>query len=135
MNPVPFNGQSYQKQNGSGTSAQLLSMSRNKFRKILLFITYYLTKFDNVMYSSCWVIPKITSANLCKSIHDFITGFQLRIKKWFTKNICSDLLKSVSLAGPTMVGAKGLENFWIFKGSRLLENMLYQRILEKLRFR
>ena len=63
------------------------------------------------------------------------TGFQLRIKKWFVKNICSDLLSSVSPAGPTMVGAKGSENFWIFKGSRLLENILYQRILEKLRFR
>ena len=33
---------------------------------------YYLTKFDDVMQSTFWVIPKITSANLCKSAHDII---------------------------------------------------------------
>ena len=33
---------------------------------------YYLTKFDDVIYSSFWVIPKITSANLCKPINDII---------------------------------------------------------------
>ena len=68
-NPVPFNGKSYQKQNVSGTSAQSLSRSRNKFTKIPLFVIYYLTKFDDVMF---WVIPKIISANLCRSIHDII---------------------------------------------------------------
>ena len=31
-----------------------------------------MTNFDDVMWSSFWVIPKIKSANLCKSIHDFI---------------------------------------------------------------
>ena len=35
--PVPFNEKSYQKQKGSGTSAQSLSRSQNKFRKIPLF--------------------------------------------------------------------------------------------------
>ena len=48
-NPVPFNGQSYQKQKGSGTSDQLLFRSWNKFRRIPLFVIYYLTKFDDVM--------------------------------------------------------------------------------------
>ena len=72
LNPVPFIGQSYQKQKGSGTSAQSLSSSRNKFRKIPLFVMCYLTKFDDVMQNSFWVIPKITSANLCKSINDII---------------------------------------------------------------
>ena len=47
--PVPFNGKSYQNQKGSGTSAQSLSWSWNKFRKIPLFAIYYLTKFDDVM--------------------------------------------------------------------------------------
>ena len=47
-NPVPFNGQSYQKK-GSGTSNQLLFRLQNKFRKIPLFVIYYLTKFDDVM--------------------------------------------------------------------------------------
>ena len=37
-----------------------------------LYLLYYLTKFDDIMRSSFWVIPKITSANLCKSIHDII---------------------------------------------------------------
>ena len=42
---VRFNGQSYQKQEGSGTSDQPLSRLQNKFRKIPLFLKYYLTKF------------------------------------------------------------------------------------------
>ena len=29
-----------------------------------------MTKFDDVIQTSCWVISKITSANLCKPIHD-----------------------------------------------------------------
>ena len=48
-NPISFNGQSYQKQNGPGTSHQSLFRSQNKFRKILLFVIYYLTKFDDVL--------------------------------------------------------------------------------------
>ena len=71
-NSVPFNGQSNQKQKGSGTSDQLLFRLQNKFKKIFLFIIYYLTKFDDVMYSSFWVIPKITYASLCKSVHEII---------------------------------------------------------------
>ena len=71
-NIVPFNGQSHQKQKGPGSSDQSLFRSRNKFRKILLFVIYFLTKFDDVMYSRFWVIPKITSENLYKSIHDII---------------------------------------------------------------
>ena len=47
-NPVPFNGQSYQKQKGSGTSHQSLFRLQNKFRKIPLLVIYYLTKFDQV---------------------------------------------------------------------------------------
>ena len=31
---------------------------------------YYLTKFDDVKQSGFWDIPKIASANLCKSIQD-----------------------------------------------------------------
>ena len=65
-NPVPFNGHSCQKQKGSRTSDQL----PNKFKNILLFVIYYLTKFGDVMESSYWVIPKNKSANLCKSIDD-----------------------------------------------------------------
>ena len=34
---------------------------------------YYLTKFDDVIQSGFWVIPKITSANLCKPVHEIIT--------------------------------------------------------------
>ena len=39
LNPVPFNGQSYEKQKESGTSDQLLFRLQNKIRKIILFIT------------------------------------------------------------------------------------------------
>ena len=42
-NPVPFNGQIYQKQKGPGTSDQLLFRLRNNFRKIPLLVMYYLT--------------------------------------------------------------------------------------------
>ena len=49
LNPVPFNGQSYQKQNGPGTSDQSLFRLRSKFRKFSLLVTYYLTKFDHVI--------------------------------------------------------------------------------------
>ena len=46
--PVPFNGKTSKKQKGSGTSHQLLFRPQNKFRKIPLFVIYYLTKFDDV---------------------------------------------------------------------------------------
>ena len=48
-NPVPFNGQSYQKQKGPGTSDQSLFRLQNKFRKIPLLVIYYLTKFDDIV--------------------------------------------------------------------------------------
>ena len=40
---------SYQKQKGPGTSHQSLFRSQNKFRKIPLFVIYYLTKIDDIM--------------------------------------------------------------------------------------
>ena len=48
LNPVPFNGQSHQKQKGPETSDQLLFKLQNKFRKIPLLVMYYLTKFDHI---------------------------------------------------------------------------------------
>ena len=36
------------------------------------FIIYYLTKFDCIIKSGFWVIPKITPANLCMPIHDIM---------------------------------------------------------------
>ena len=49
LNPVPFNGQSYQKQKEPGTSEQSLFRLQNKFRKIPLLVLYYLTNFDDVI--------------------------------------------------------------------------------------
>ena len=40
---------SYQKQKGPGTSHQSLFRSQNKFRKIPLFVLYYLTNIDDIM--------------------------------------------------------------------------------------
>ena len=48
-NAVPFNGQSYQKQKGPGTSDQSLFGLRNEFTEISLLVIYYLTKFDGVI--------------------------------------------------------------------------------------
>ena len=49
-NPVLFNGQSYLKQKGSGTSDQLLFGLQYKFRKIPLLVIY-LNKFDDITKS------------------------------------------------------------------------------------
>ena len=48
-NPVAFNGKSYQKQNGLGTSDQSLFKLQNKFRKIPLLVIYDLTKFGDII--------------------------------------------------------------------------------------
>ena len=48
-NPVPFNGQSYQKQKELETSDQSLFRLWKKFRKTCLLVTYYLTNFDDVI--------------------------------------------------------------------------------------
>ena len=48
-NPVPFNGQNYQKQKGPGTSDQLLFRLQNKFRKVPLLVMYYLIKCDDAI--------------------------------------------------------------------------------------
>ena len=49
----PFNGRSYQKQKGPGTSAQSLLRLRKKFRKIPLLVISYLTRFDDVIHNGC----------------------------------------------------------------------------------
>ena len=72
-NLVPFNRQSYHKQKGSRISDQSPFRLENMFKNISLFIIYYLTKFDDVLKSSYWVIPKFTFPNLCKSIHEIIS--------------------------------------------------------------
>ena len=72
LNPVPFNGQSYQKQKEPRTSYQSIFKLQSKFIKIYLLVIYYLTKFNGGIYRSFRVIPKITTANLCKPAHDII---------------------------------------------------------------
>ena len=49
LNPVPFNGQSYLKEKGPGTSDQSLFRLQNKFKKIPLLVIYYLIKFDDII--------------------------------------------------------------------------------------
>ena len=58
-NPAPFNRQNYQKQKEPGTSDQPLFRLRNKFRKIPALVTYYLTKFDDVIYQESLLHGKI----------------------------------------------------------------------------
>ena len=103
FNPVPFNRQSYQKQKRSGTSHQLLFKSQNKFWKIPLFVIYYLTKFDDKMQSSFWVIPKnyICKFMQVNSWHHKLFHFHLSFwiwKVWKERekredNFCNYLLK------------------------------------------
>ena len=49
LNPVPFNGKSYQKQKGSGTSDQPGSSGHKTSSEKFLYLLHYLTKFDDVM--------------------------------------------------------------------------------------
>ena len=48
-NPVPFNGQNYQKQKVPRTSEQVFFWLQNKFKKINLLVKHYLAKFDDVI--------------------------------------------------------------------------------------
>ena len=48
-NPVPFDGQDYEKQKGPGTSDQSPFRLQNKFRKIPLLVMHYLIKYDDVI--------------------------------------------------------------------------------------
>ena len=76
LNPVPFNGRSYQAWNLWPVIFRL----QNKFRKIPLLVIFYLAKFDYVIQSSFSVITKTTSANLSTPIHDIIN---------YSTSICS----------------------------------------------
>ena len=49
LNPVPFNGQDYEKGKGPRTSDQSLFRIQSKFRKIILLFMYYLMKSDDVL--------------------------------------------------------------------------------------
>ena len=100
-NSAPFNGQWYQKQKGPGTSDQSLFRLRNKFRKIILPVIYYLTKFDDVIYSSFWVIPKTASVNLCKTIYDIIT---------YSTSICPSVTGNCGKEGKKLQKFEYLEN-------------------------
>ena len=51
LNPVPFNGQDYEKQKGPRTSDQSHFRLQNKFQKIPLLVMYYLTKFHDLIQS------------------------------------------------------------------------------------
>ena len=48
-NLVPLYGQIYLKQNGPGTSDQLLFRLETEFRKIPLLVIFYRTKFDDIL--------------------------------------------------------------------------------------
>ena len=48
-NPVPFNGQDYEKRKGPGTSDQSLIRLQNKFKNIPLLVMYYLTMFGDII--------------------------------------------------------------------------------------
>ena len=82
LNSVPFNGQNYLEQKGSGTSNQSLFRLQNKLRKIPLLVIYYLTKFDDVKrflsYSKNYIC-KFMQAN---SWHHKLFHFYLSFWVW-----------------------------------------------------
>ena len=83
-NPVPFNGQTYQKQKGPETSDQSLFRLWSKFTKISLLVMYYLTMFDGVnikrllSYSKNYTC-KFMQAN---SWHHKLFQFHLYFRIW-----------------------------------------------------
>ena len=86
-NPVPFNGQSYQKQKGPGTSAKSLFRLRSKFRKIPLLVIPYLTKFDIKRllsyFKNCILKFMQTSSWHHKLFHFHLSFFIWRVwKEW-----------------------------------------------------
>ena len=73
LNPVPFSGQSYQKQKGPGTTDQLPFRLRNKFTKISFLVIYYIS--DQVWwYNIKWFLSysKNYASKFVQSIHDII---------------------------------------------------------------
>ena len=77
LNPVPFNGQSYQKQKGSGASDQLLFKFQNKFKNIPLFAIYYLTKCHDAMENRFWFKIYIWKFMQASSWHHNLFHFHL----------------------------------------------------------
>ena len=69
LSPVSLNGQRYQNKRSLELVTSHSSGYKTSSKKIHVLVPYYLTKFDDVMSSSFWVIPKTTSANLCKPIY------------------------------------------------------------------
>ena len=108
-NPVLFNGQSYKKQKGLGTSNQSLFRLQNKFTKISILVKYYQTKFDGVIQIGSWVIPKITPLNLCKPIHDII-NYSTSICSFESRKCGKEVEKSQILNI-----SRTKRDFWIYK--------------------
>ena len=83
-NPVSFNGQSYQKQKGSGTSAQSLFRSRNKFRKFPLLV---IILSDKVWWCNVKKFLSYSKNYICKfmqvnSCHHKLFHFHLSFWIW-----------------------------------------------------
>ena len=72
LNPVPFNGQDYEKQQWPGTSDQQLFRLQNKFRKIPLLVTYYLNKFPFESGKSGKVGIKLQRFEYCTNEKSFL---------------------------------------------------------------
>ena len=62
---------------------------------------YYLTKFDDVIYSGFWVILKIKSVNLCKPIYDIIN---------YSTSICPSESGKCGKEGKKLQKSEYLEN-------------------------
>ena len=71
--------------NGLELVTSLSSGFETSSKKIYLLVTYYQIKFDGVLSSSSWVIPKFTPTYLCKPIHGIIN---------YSTSICSESGKS-----------------------------------------
>ena len=82
IEPVPFHGQSYLQQKGSGTNDQSLFKLQNKFRKIPLLVIYYLTMFDDIKLFFCYSKNYICKFMQANSWHQKLFHFHLSFWVW-----------------------------------------------------
>ena len=79
LNPIPFNGQSYKKQKGPGTSHQSLFRPWNKFRKNPLFVKVWWCHVKHFLSYSKSYICKFMQVN---SWHHKLFHFHLTLWIW-----------------------------------------------------
>ena len=124
MNPVPFYGQSYQNKRGLEIRTSCSSGYKTSSEKFL-FSCIYLTKFDDTIWSSFWVIPKITSAKLFRPIHDINYSTSIYFSILFINLIETQFSFQVFKIILVKLFSIYLMNNWIFSSKSKIEEVIF----------